>query len=203
MIEGDVVGVPATQGRIHPQERLTNVNTKNILFIGTGAFVGIDGIIKNRIGKTKIGFGNDENNKIETDELLEYLTTEDLMQFGFIPEFIGRFPTISYTKKLSNEDLVKILKEPKNSILKQYKEMLSMDNTELDITEDALLEIANVANKLQTGARALRSITEKVLEDIMFNAPDNRGKRKRVKVIVDKEYVINRTKHMLKFIKAA
>lgn len=203
MIEGDVVGVPATQGRIHPQERLTNVNTKNILFIGTGAFVGIDGIIKNRIGKTKIGFGNDDNNKIETDELLEYLTTEDLMQFGFIPEFIGRFPIISYTKKLSNEDLVKILKEPKNSILKQYKEMLSMDNTELDITEDALLEIANVANKLQTGARALRSITEKVLEDVMFNAPDNRGKRKRVKVIVDKEYVINRTKHMLKFIKAA
>jgi len=205
MIEGDIVGVPQTQGRIHPQEKLINIDTKNILFIGTGAFVGIENIIKNRIGKTKIGFNSSENNKDlnDTDVLLQYLSNEDLIQFGFIPEFIGRFPILSYTKKLSNDDLVQILKEPKNAILKQYKEMLLMDNTKLEITDDALYEIANVSNKLQTGARALRSVVEKVLEDIMFNAPDNIGNKRKAKVVVDKDYVLEKTKKMTEFVDAA
>lgn len=204
MIEGDIVGVPPVQGRIHPEERLININTSNILFIGTGAFIGIDSIIKNRIGKGKIGFNcqKEESDKIKDEELLEYVTSEDLKQFGFIPEFIGRFPIITHANKLTNDELVKILKEPKNAIIRQYREMLLLDNTDISFTDEALFEIANVANRLQTGARALRSVVERVLEDIMFNAADNREKKKKAKLVVDKNYVIERTKHLSIFLKA-
>lgn len=204
IIEGDVIGVPQTQGRIHPQEKLINVNTKNILFIGTGAFVGIDNIIKNRIGKNAIGFDNStKTNELLNNDIMEYLNVDDLKQFGLIPEFIGRFPVISHTRKLNADELVRIIKEPKNSILKQYQQMLLMDNTILNITDDALYEIADVANKLRTGARALRGVVEKVLEDVMFNAADNYKKKKPVTVTITKEYVIEQTKYLSYLLKSA
>lgn len=205
MVEGDIVGVPPVQGRIHPEQQLIHINTKNILFIGTGAFVGIENIIKSRMGKNKIGFENSisEKEKINDNDILNYITGEDLKQYGFIPEFIGRFPIITNMDNLSEDDLVKILKEPKNAILKQYSEMLKMDNTTLEFTDDALKEIGKVAKILKTGARALRSIVEVVLEDIMFNAPENRDKKKSVTITVDSEYVKNKTEHLIKFVKAA
>ena len=205
IVEGDRVGVQMDQRRKHPEMGMTYINTKNVLFIAIGAFSGIENIIKSRIGKGQIGFNaiDSGNNKIDDDELINYVTGEDLKKYGFIPEIIGRFPVITNVNKLTEDNLVSILTEPKNSIIQQYIELLKFDNTNLVVTDDALKEIAHIAYTLKTGARALRSIVEKVLEDVMFNAPENKGKKKRVKVVVDGEYVKSRTEILTKFIKAA
>lgn len=204
IVEGDKVGIQLDQRRKHPEMGMTYIDTRNILFIAIGAFNGIENIIKSRIGKSQIGFAaNDEVNNISDDELINYLSAEDLKKFGFIPELIGRFPVISHVTKLTENDLVSILTEPRNSIIRQYVELLKFDNTKLTITEDALKEIAHIAYKLGTGARALRSIVELTLEDVMFNAADNRQKKKIVDVIVDADYVKQRTETISKYIKAA
>jgi ATP-dependent Clp protease ATP-binding subunit ClpX len=172
IVEGDLVGVPPAGGRKHPEQKLIYVDTTNILFILSGAFVGLDKIVEKRIGRTKIGFGstvidvNDEN-------VNDLVTPQDLKEFGLIPEFVGRFPVITHTNKLSDEDLVRILKEPKNAVIKQFAELLKMDQVDLTFEEEALKYIAATANELGTGARGLRTIIEEVLSEVMFDIPDN------------------------------
>ena len=206
MVEGDLVGVPPAGGRKHPEQSLIYIDTKNILFIASGAFVGLDKIVQQRIGGRSIGFSKNEgNNEIPNDELLDYVTTQDLRDFGMIPEFVGRFPIITNVRKLDKEALIKILLEPKNSIIKQYKELLKMDNAELEFTDDAIEEIANLTMSLGTGARGLRNVVETVMTDIMYKTPtETCGKGKTpLKVVVDKEYVTEKTAKRFKNIKAA
>lgn len=198
LVEGDLVGVPPQGGRKHPEQPLIYVNTKNILFIAAGAFVGLEEIIKRRVGTNKIGFEREEKKDIDTNNLLSYLTTDDVREFGMIPEFVGRFPVISNTNKLSEEDLVRILLEPKNSLVKQYTELMKYDNTKLEFTDEALKEIAHVASNLGTGARGLRNVIETVMTEPMYNAPDNKSKKNVVKLTIDADYVREFTKRKFK-----
>lgn len=206
MVEGDVVGVPPAGGRKHPEQQLIYVNTRNILFISSGAFVGLDKIVQKRLGGRAIGFAASENGteRISDEQLLDYVTTQDLRNYGMIPEFVGRFPIITNVNKLSREALIRILLEPKNSIIKQYTELLQMDNTQLEFTQEALNEIADLTMSLGTGARGLRNVVETVMTDIMYEAPTKALKKKEsVKVVVDKDYVIEKTKKRFKNVKAA
>ena len=190
IVEGDIVGVPPMGGRKHPEQPLIYVNTTNILFILSGAFVGLDSIVKARIGQTKIGFNvTPKDEMINEDNVNTYITPQDIREFGFIPEFVGRFPIITYVNKLSEKDLLTILKEPKNSLVKQYTKLLEMDNTVLEIEEDALKEIAKIAFTLGTGARGLRAIFETVMADTMFETPNNTRKRKPVTFTLTAEMV--------------
>lgn len=184
IVEGDIVGVAPAGGRKHPEQPLLYVNTKNILFILSGAFVGIDDIIRRRTGHAKIGFATkDELVQIDKDDTFQkYATPQDLREFGFIPEFIGRFPTITHVNPLKEADLVKILLEPKNAFIKQYQAMMAMDNVDLSFTETAISEIAKYAIKLGTGARGLKSILEEVMMDVMFETPKKAKKDKTTKV---------------------
>lgn len=184
IVEGSVVHVSPTFGRKHPQQELITVNTDNILFIGMGAFVGIEERIKERLNTSKIGF-NTVNTKIDDDKNpLEYLTSEDLKKYGLIPELIGRFPVVTYTNPLTVDDLVRIMVEPKNSIVNQYKKMFYMEGTTLNFANEALNYIAENAYKNKTGARGLRSIMEKVLLDVMF---ENCGNGKKTVKITKKD----------------
>ena len=190
IVEGDLVGVPPAGGRKHPEQQLIYVDTTNILFILSGAFVGLDTIIKDRIGHGKIGFNAVSTNElIDDDNVYDFTSPQDIREFGFIPEFVGRFPIISHVNKLSQENLYTILKEPKNSLVKQYTQLLEMDNTNLVINDDALREIARIAFELETGARGLRAIFEDVMEDVMFNAPKNRSNKRMVKFVLTEEIV--------------
>lgn len=194
IVEGDLVGVPPAGGRKHPEQQLIYIDTSNILFILSGAFVGLDSIIKNRVGQGRIGFNVTKNNTVINDNnVYEYASAMDIREFGFIPEFVGRFPIISHVNKLSEEDLFKILKEPKNSLSKQYSELLAMDNTTLVVEDDALREIAKIAYALETGARGLRAIFEEVMEDVMFSVPANKKKKTPVKFVLTKEIVQKNT----------
>lgn len=178
IVEGDLVGVNPAGGRKHPDQPLTYVDTKNILFILTGAFVGLEDIVKKRLGHTRIGFDREESeNIVETDSLNDYITSEDIKEFGFIPEFVGRFPVITSVKKLTIDDLKRILTEPKNAVTKQYQELLALDNTELVFTDDAITKIAEIANEQGTGARALRAIVDCIMLDVMYTAPKNTKKK--------------------------
>lgn len=193
IVEGDLVGVPPAGGRKHPEQPLIYVDTKNILFILSGAFVGIEDEVKRRTGRTKIGFATETSDeKFDEEKAIEYVTHEDVKNYGFIPELVGRFPIITHVNKLSEEDLVRIIKEPKNSLIKQYTTLLDMDNTDLEITDDALFLIAKIALSMETGARGLRTVFETLMEDTMYNAPENtKGNRKRGKVVIDAEFVKN------------
>ena len=175
MVEGDLVGVPPQEGRKHPDQPLIYINTKNILFIATGAFSGLDDIIKSRLNLRKIGYTVDKKIDDNGKEFnpFEYMSQDDLRKFGMIPEFIGRFPIIANVNDLKKEDLVRILTEPKNSIIKQYKEMMLLDNINLNIDDDALELVADVAIKLGTGARGLRSMMETILNDFVYDFSGN------------------------------
>lgn len=175
LIEGDVVGIPPAGGRKHPDAPLTYINTKDILFIGMGAFVGIEEIIRKRMGRTQIGFNTiqkDISVKHE-DNFYKYVTAEDMRKFGMIPEIMGRFPIVTNVEPLNEDDLLRILTEPSNSIINQYKILMKMDGTDLSFDKEALKGIANLAIKNKTGARGLRNIIEKVMEDFMFESPNN------------------------------
>ena len=189
IVEGDLVGVPPAGGRKHPEQELIYVNTKNILFILSGAFVGLDNIIGKRVNGKSIDFDNTNKIKNDDENILKFATPQDIRDFGFIPEFMGRFPIISNVNKLTEDDLVRILTEPKNSIVKQYTEMLKSDNTDLSFTDDALVEIAKVSIELETGARGLRSIMETILTDIMYEAPNYRNKKKVNRVEITSDFV--------------
>lgn len=199
IVEGNVVGVPPNGGRKHPQQDLLYMNTKNILFIASGAFDGMENIIKRRLGSAKIGF-NTKNEKINNDdEYIKYVSSHDLKSFGLIPELIGRFPVLTYVNRLKEEDLVKILTEPENSIISQYEILFKMDGTTLSFTNDALIEIAKIANDLKTGARGLKSILENIMMDYMFEAPKNGH----TKLKITKDIVINKFNEKCKYYKIA
>jgi len=171
IVEGDTVGVPPMGGRKHPEQPLLYVNTTNILFIATGAFVGLKEIIEKRLGYTgKIGYNSEGSSKLP-GTAMRYVTPHDLRDYGMIPEFVGRFPVITNVEPLSEEDLVEILTKPRNSLVRQYTKMLSFDGLTLNFKKEALKEIAHYAVELKTGARGLRSIMETVMVDTMYSAP--------------------------------
>ncbi len=180
ILEGAVVGVPPKGGRKHPEQQLININTKNILFICGGAFEGLDRIIAKRISKSSMGFGSKVKNKQTgyDPEILRFVTQDDLHEYGLIPEFIGRLPVISSLDLLDDKALRNILVEPRNAITKQYKKLFEMDGVELEFTEAALDSIVAIAIERGTGARALRSVLENVMIDIMFELPTMTGVKK-------------------------
>ncbi len=172
ILEGTIASVPPQGGRKHPQQEMIKMDTTNILFIVGGAFDGIEQIVKNRLGKKTIGFGaENEADKINADDWTHHLTTADLVKFGMIPEFIGRIPIITTLDKLSSKDLVRVLTEPKNALVKQYKKLLSLDDVNLKFTDGALKAIADLAIQRNMGARGLRTIIENSIMDIMYETP--------------------------------
>lgn len=175
ILEGTIASVPPQGGRKHPQQEMIKMDTTNILFIVGGAFDGIEQIVKNRLGKKTIGFGaENEVDKIDADDWTRHLTTADLVKFGMIPEFIGRIPIITTLDKLSSEDLVRVLTEPKNALVKQYKKLLSLDGVDLKFTDGALKAIADLAIQRNMGARGLRTIIENSIMDIMYKTPSEK-----------------------------
>ena len=185
IMEGTVASVPPQGGRKHPQQEFLQVDTTNILFICGGAFAGLDRIIEKRGKGSSIGFGAEVKALKDRplSELLKTLEPEDLIKYGLIPEFIGRMPIIATLNELDENSLIKILKEPKNSLIKQYKRLFEFENVELEFKEEAILEIAKKAISKKTGARGLRSIIENILLKTMFELPDMQDV---IKVTVDK-----------------
>ena len=171
IIEGTVASVPPQGGRKHPQQEMIHVDTKNILFIVGGAFDGIEEIVKQRLGEKIIGFGHDNTAIAEEDSYMQHIIADDIQKFGIIPELIGRLPVFAALNQLTEEDLVRILTEPKNALVKQYQTLLSYDDVELEFDQDALVEIAKKAIERKTGARGLRSIIEETMMDVMFEVP--------------------------------
>ncbi len=188
ILEGTVASVPPQGGRKHPHQEFLSIDTTNILFICGGAFAGLEKIIARRIGKNAVGFGAKIHSKhsVESSELLGEVMPEDLLSYGLIPEFIGRLPVVSHVHQLQREDLVKILTEPKNALVKQYHRFFNYDNIELVFTEDGLWEIAQRALERETGARGLRSIIEGALLDVMFELPSRRDV---TKCVITKETI--------------
>jgi ATP-dependent Clp protease ATP-binding subunit ClpX len=176
ILEGTVASVPPQGGRKHPHQEFLSIDTTNILFICGGAFAGLEKIIARRIGKNAVGFGADIRSRhdSETSELLAQVMPEDLLAYGLIPEFIGRLPVVSAVHQLQREDLVQILTEPRNALVKQYQRFFGYDNIELVFTDDALWSIADRALERETGARGLRSIIETALLDVMFELPSRK-----------------------------
>lgn len=191
IVEGSKVRVPPTGGRKHPEMSCLEIDTSNILFIGMGAFVGLDRIVDNRNNRRSVGYStiSDDKNKTKSSNPLSEVTSDDLRQFGLIPELIGRFPVVTYTNPLTEDDFVKILTEPKTAIIKQYKQLLSLDNIDLQFTDDALKEIAKRAAKTKNGARSLRTILEKVMLDVMFELGGNQKQRT---FIIDADFIIDK-----------
>ncbi|MCQ2611414.1 MAG: ATP-dependent Clp protease ATP-binding subunit ClpX [Treponema sp.] len=193
IIEGTKASVPPQGGRKHPNQEMIEIDTTNILFILGGAFVGLDKIVEQRINEKTMGFGSTSGQLSEDEkvELLNKVTSDDLVKFGIIPELIGRMPMNVALKELTRDDLVMILTQPKNAITKQFQASFAMDDVELTFTDDAIAEIADIAIRQQTGARGLRSIVEKMLMDIMFEIPSISGKKK---LEITKEMVIDKDK---------
>ena len=190
ILEGTVASVPPQGGRKHPHQDFIQIDTTNILFICGGAFDGLSKVIQRRVGEKTIGFNSNVKSDKEIEaEALTHLTPEDLLKYGLIPEFIGRLPVLVTLQELGTDALVRIINEPKNALLKQYKKLFSMDNVELEIEDDAVREIANKAIERKTGARGLRSIMEALMTDIMFEIPSRNDIRKCIitKETVDKE----------------
>jgi len=198
IMEGTIASVPPQGGRKHPQQEFLHIDTSNILFICGGAFAGLEHIINSRIKGSSIGFNailSDYIDKKIGDSLIN-LENEDLLKFGMIPEFIGRLPVCTTLQELNEKMLVRIMKEPKNAIIKQFEVLFKMDNIELEIKSEALNEIAKLAVLRKTGARGLRSIMEDLLVDLMYATPDQSELKK---IIINKDVIIKNTKPMLLF----
>jgi ATP-dependent Clp protease ATP-binding subunit ClpX len=181
MIEGTVANVPPQGGRKHPEQHYIQLDTTNVLFICGGTFVGLDKIIQKRLGRKMIGFGVSEKEQIaEHEELMTEVCVEDIMQFGLIPEFIGRLPVLAGLSPLKEDDLVRILTEPKNSLVRQYEKFFEMEESTIEFTDEALREVAKIAIRKETGARGLRSVIEESMFEILFELPDQEEGRKYV-----------------------
>lgn len=191
IIEGTICNVPPHGGRKHPQQSTIQVDTKNILFICAGTFVGLNDIVARRMGKGSIGFSSGDNNKLNEIELLNNITNEDLIEYGMIPEFVGRLPVQTSIHPMNEEALVRVLKEPKNALLKQYQKLLYYDEIDLQFTDDAVLSMARIALDKKTGARGLRTVVETVMNDIMFDTTNINGKMIVDKKIVEKSFEPN------------
>ena len=185
LIEGSVVNIPPKGGRKHPNQDFIQIDTSNILFICGGAFDGLNDILKRRLGSNTLGFGQTKRSKKEEDNLMHLVESDDLVQFGLIPELIGRLHVLATLGEISQEDMVRILVEPKNSLVKQYQKLFEIDDVKLAFEEDALSLIAQKAIERKTGARGLRSILEEILLDIMYELPELMG----YEVIITKEVI--------------
>jgi len=175
LIEGSIVNIPPKGGRKHPNQDFIQIDTSNILFICGGAFDGLNDILKRRLGANTLGFGQEKRSKKDEENLLHMVEADDLVSYGLIPELIGRLHVLATLGEISKEDMVRILVEPKNSLLKQYQKLFQIDNVTLSFEDDALTSIAQKAIERKTGARGLRSILEEILLDIMYELPELSG----------------------------
>lgn len=189
IIEGTVASIPPKGGRKHPQQDLVKIDTTNILFVCGGAFVGLDRVVKSRAGKKGIGFGaNLSEDKRSHSELLEAVQPEDLLKFGLIPELVGRLPVIAPLRELDEDDLVRILKEPKNALTRQFSKLFSFEDVTLSFNEDALLAVARKAIERKSGARGLRSVLEEAMLDVMYDVPSIENIQE---VVITEEVITN------------
>jgi ATP-dependent Clp protease ATP-binding subunit ClpX len=202
IIEGTVANIPPQGGRKHPQQEYIQLNTTNILFICGGAFVGLDKIVEQRIGKKSIGFGAEllSSKEKKIGNVLGLVEPEDLMKYGLIPEFIGRLPVVATLDELDESALIRILTEPKNSLVKQYQKLLSLDNVRLKFTDTALTSIARRAIARKAGARGLRAILEDVMLDVMYEIPSQKGISE---CIVNEDAILNKEKPIIVYEKKA
>ncbi len=191
IVEGTVANVPPQGGRKHPHQEFIAINTKNILFICGGAFVGLDRIVQKRIGNKTMGFGADIQSvkEVKTSTILNELHPDDLIKYGLIPEFVGRLPIIATLEELDKDALKRILTEPNNALVKQYKKIFSFDDVELEFSDASVEEIANIAIKRESGARGLRAVLEKIMLDLMYEIPSEKGI---VKVKISKNAVLGK-----------
>ena len=187
IVEGGIISVPPQGGRKHPQQKCIDIDTTNILFIALGAFEGIERVIEKRLNTNRIGFNTPQTYNKDND-ILSNVDTADIRQYGFIPELLGRFPIITHTNPLTEDDMIKILSDTKNSAIRQYQKLMSVDNINLDFTENALRTIAHKAIITKTGARGLKKIIENVLMNIMFEFGGNTEK---TDIIIDEDFINN------------